>query len=738
MSSDERRQRAEQADRLCASALAAALGDRPETGVALVAVGGYGREDLAPYSDLDVVLVHDEQVSEADVAQVAGQVWYPLWDSGRPLDHSVRALADVTAAARADVRVALGLLDARHVAGDTATTLRLRADVLSGWRRDARRNLPLLREAVRERVARNGELAHVSVPDLKESAGGLRDATILKALVATWLVDVPHVDLERCRTRLLDLRDLLHDAAGRGTDRLTPELWGQLAPGLGVDDALQAQQVVRRLGRRMTHLSRISWRRVDRVLDPPPGARQGRAPRLERVAPGVAVSAGEVVLDRGAAPGHDPHLLLRCAVVAAEGNLPLAPASIARLVREATPAPQPWSEEGRELLTRLLASGPGLVAVWETLDEVGALPLLLPEWDRIRLLPHASVVHRFTVDRHVVETCVEASALIRRVSRPDLLLVAALLHDIGKGGAGDHSEAGEPIARAVARRWGFSEPDVEVVATLVRHHLLLAHLATTRDLNDPATPAEVAAALGSRQLVDLLEALTEADARATSAQAWTSWRAGLVRELARGVRRAFAGEVPERRDAPPRGQGARVEVTSTPAGVVVQVREPDRVGQLADIAAAMSALRLPVHSARAGVDDGVTESSWLLDRDEVEPTGLQRAVAAALDGDLPRRTTDPRTPGGLPPEVTVADASSDATVIEVRAQDRPGTLHTVLRTLSDQGVSVRSAHVGTVGPQVVDVFYVQDGEGAPLSAAATEAAVTAVRRALAPAATLDA
>ena len=432
------------------------------------------------------------------------------------------------------------------------------------------------------------------------------------------------------------------------------------------------------------------------------------------------------------------YLLLRCAVVAAEDNLPLAPASVARLVRESTATPQPWADEGRELLTRLLASGRGLIAVWETLDEVGALPLLLPEWDRIRLLPHASVVHRFTVDRHVVETCVEAAALIRRVSRPDLLVVAALLHDIGKGGAGDHSEAGEPIARDVARRWGFSEPDVETIATLVRHHLLLSQVATTRDLSDPATPAEVALAVGSRQALDLLEVLTEADARATSTQAWTTWRAGLVRELARGVRRALVGQDPEQPGPAGRDSGERVEVAASAAGVVVTVREPDRVGQLADIAAAMAALRLPVHSARASVQDGVTDSTWLLDRDEVEPTGLKRAVAAALDGDLPRRIPDPRTTEGLPPEVTVADASSDATVIEVHAQDRPGTLHTVLRALSDQGVSVRSAHVGTVGPQVVDVFYVQDREGAPLSPAATEAAVTAVRRALAPAATLGA
>ena len=131
--------------------------------------------------------------------------------------------------------------------------------------------------------------------------------------------------------------------------------------------------------------------------------------------------------------------------------------------------------------------GPGLLGVWETLDETGALELVLPEWERVRLLPHASVVHRFTVDRHLVETCIEASTLIRRVARPDVLMVAALLHDIGKGQLTEHCVAGEPIAREIAERIGFDSREVELVGDLVRWHLLLPETATTRDPEDPAT-----------------------------------------------------------------------------------------------------------------------------------------------------------------------------------------------------------------------------------------------------------
>ena len=209
MTATERAERAGAADALCAAAYEQCQG--PDTGVALVAVGGYGRAELAPYSDLDVVLVSDEGVDPGDLA---GQVWYPLWDSGSKIDHSVRTFPEMAAAAGGDLRVALGLLDMRHVAGDPNLTLRLRTQVLTHWRRTAKARLPELRQMVEARHQLMGELAHVSVPDIKEAEGGLRDAGVLKALVATWLVDVPHVDLERSRLSLLDARDVLHEVSG--------------------------------------------------------------------------------------------------------------------------------------------------------------------------------------------------------------------------------------------------------------------------------------------------------------------------------------------------------------------------------------------------------------------------------------------------------------------------------------------------------------------------------------------
>ncbi|HET9858780.1 MAG TPA: [protein-PII] uridylyltransferase [Nocardioidaceae bacterium] len=751
MTAAERKQRTDAADALCAAAFAAAVTDPDPPGLALVAVGGYGRGELAPFSDLDVVLVHDEDV---EVGEVATCLWYPLWDSGTTVDHAVRSMSQVTTAAEDDLRVALGLLDARHLAGDPSLTLRLRTTLLAGWRRDARRRLPELRETVARRGRRTGELAQVSVPDLKESAGGLRDATVLNALVATWSVDVPHTDLERCRSRLLDVRDVLHDVAGRGTDRVSPELWEDLAIGLTLPDAGAAQRHVRGLGRRMTHLSRLTWRRADAVLATPVRAGSRRGPALQPLAPGLALASGEVVLDRRAEPRRDPLLLLRASAEAAGRDLVLAPATAARLVRE-SPAPQePWTPETRNLVVRLLAAGPGLLGVWETLDETAALDRLLPEWDRVRLLPHASPVHRFTVDRHLVETCIEASALIRRVSRPDVLMVAALLHDIGKGGPGDHSIAGEPVAAAVARRMGFSATEVGLVRRLVRHHLLLAEVATTRDIEDPATVGFVADRVRDVETLDLLAALTEADARATAAAAWTSWRAGLVGHLVRRVRAVLtdlSGATSPTAVPPPdksveveervRLDPTRVDVTVQPStgGSRVTVVSGDRVGLLAAAAGTFAVHRISIRAARAWTQGEYAVSVWEVDDPGPDPALLRQHLEAILEGRLDPVGRIPAERRRLEPSVAVRhDASWQATVLEVRVEDRPGGVHLVCRALAALDITVRSAHLTTFGPQAVDVFYVQEPAAGALSEERAAAAAHGVRRALRSTVTLDA
>jgi [protein-PII] uridylyltransferase len=739
MTAGERADRTDAADRLCIGAYDAAGG--PDSGVSLVAVGGYGRGELAPYSDLDVVLVADDGV---EVGELGAQVWYPIWDSGAKLDHSVRSLPEMLEAAASDVRVASGLLDVRHVAGDPSLTIRLRTEALAAWRRDARQRVPELHAMVRSRHQLIGELAHLSVPDLKEAEGGLRDATVLKSLTATWLVDIPAADLERSRLQLLDVRDLLHAAAGRATDRIAPEHWSALAEAMELPDDRAAQRQVRELGRRLTHLSRLVWRRADDAVRRAPAGKP-RRPELERLAPGVALSKGEVVLDRGAKPADDPVLLLRAAAEAARRNVVLAPPTAARLVRDCPPLPDPWPLEARRELVRLLAAGPGLLPVWETLEETGALAGILPEWERIRLLPHASVIHRFTVDRHVVETCIEAAALIREVSRPDVLVVAALLHDIGKGGVVEHSAAGEPIARAIATRLGFEPDAVDLIAQLVRWHLLLATTATTRDPEDPATIELITEHVRTPEALALLSALTEADAKATSGKAWSSWRAGLIRDLSRRARVALEqGSTPaslavDEIDIPRAARKGSIAITveTVEDGSRVTTVSADRVGLLADCAATFALQRLQVRAARIWSQGDYGVSVWDVADDHLDAGRLRNmfdsVAARRVD---PAARLAPRGNGAgsdlAPTVVVLPEASDQATVLEVRAADRLGVVYLVSAVLAELGMSVRSAHISTLGPQAVDVFYGQEPDGAALDGPRAAAAATAIREKLSP------
>ena len=740
MTAAERAERTLAADALCQEAWASCAG--PDVGAALVAVGGYGRSELAPHSDLDVVLVHADDV---EVGSLAGELWYPLWDSGGKIDHAVRSVSGTAEAAAADLKVAMGLLDVRHLAGDPGLTLTLRAGLLAQWRRDARERLPELHALVRRRHDLVGELAHASVPDVKEAGGGLRDATVLKALVATWLVDVPHADLERSRRALLDVRDLVQGQAGRAVDRITPEAWPPLAEALGLDDAVVAQGRVREHGRRITHLSRLTWRRAEAVIERRETHRGSRRPELRPLARGVALSRGEVVLDGRVRPADDPLLLLRAAAEAAERDAVLSPTTAARLVREGAPLPDPWPAEARRLLVRLLAAGRPLLAVWETLEETGAIERFLPEWERIRTLPHASVVHRFTVDRHVVETCIEAASLIRSVARADVLVVAALLHDIGKGQLVDHSVAGEPVARRVATRMGFDADAVELVATLVRQHLLLSETATTRDPDDPATVEHVADRIGGTEALSLLVALTEADARAASAKAWSSWRAGLVRQLASrvlaalvaraaGARapRAAESEVPVPAEVRRDPRQVSVQVEALDDGARITVVSGDRIGMLADAAAVLALRRLPVRAARAWNQDQYAVSVWEVDDVAVDAAVLrERFVAVAERRIDPVERLRPPRGAALAPSVAVrAEASRQSTVLEVRAADQPGVLFLVCHALAELGITVRSAHVDTLGPQAVDVFYLQEVGAGSLADDRAAAAAHAVRAVL--------
>jgi [protein-PII] uridylyltransferase len=701
-----RTQRAAALDAWLATLLPAQL-----PGVSLVAVGGLGRRDCAPYSDLDLVLLHNGMPG---IDRIAAAIWYPIWDARHGLDHSVRTLPEALSVALDDVKVSLGLLDARHIAGDETLSGELITASADQWRRTAVRLMPQLREITKARWAANGELAFLLEGDLKEAAGGLRDLTILRGIGRAGVADTMRPAVRAAALRLLDTRDALHLAVGRHVDRLVAQERDTVAELLDLEDGDSLLRRIAGDARTVAHALDDAWRAAERLRN---GRRRGMpagAPTRRPVARDVVEQDGELVLARTAiGPVPDPSLSLRLAAAAATVQLPIARATTEWLAAFCPPLPTPWPAEARTALVTLLGSGAGLLPTWETCDRYGLIDAWLPEWARMRSLPQHHPAHRFTLDRHLVQAAYEATAYTREVDRPDLLLICAFLHDVGKGLPGDHSIVGAPIAGRIAARIGLPPAEVALVEKVVLLHLLLPDVATRRDLSDPVTISGVADAVGDTATLHLLHALARADSHATGPAAWSDWKGRLIAELVRRVDTLLdTGALP----APPEPDPLLLE-GDLPAvhldGDRVAVAAADRRGLLGAVAACLAMHRLDVVAA-----DASTVDRRALVEFRVQPRYGSPADPVALAADLRRvaagdvsvtqrlRARAMAARGGAAPRVIwLREAATDAVVLELRAADSAGLLYRVATALDEAGAEVRAARISTLGGDVVDAFY---------------------------------
>jgi len=722
---------ATRADEWLAGVFAGAVGGKAE-GFSLVAVGGYGRRELCPGSDLDVTLLHQRR---RNVKEVADQLWYSIWDGGIRLDHSVRTPKEAISVAREDQRALLGLLDGRVVAGDEELAGGLLNELAEWWRTHARELLPKLAAAGRARHEQFGEVAFLLEPDLKESAGGLRDIEALhlaaRGLPALAPVLLPE-SLAAHHRLLLGARVALHARTASHADRMLLQEQDEIAPLLGYADADSLMAGIAAAGREVMWVAADGWRRVESYLAGPLGRAGGRD---VAVGTGVVLRDGEVAIGADAGDLDDGQLLVSVAAAAAEYRSPITAATLDRLASAGIRPPEPWPAELRQAFVSLLEYGAAATPVLEVLDQWHLLERLLPEWLEVRHRPQRNAYHRYTVDRHLLEAVAQAALLIRSVRRPDLLLISALLHDIGKGQGGDHSEVGRAIAAQVTTRMGYAETDVEIVARVVERHLLLADVATRRDLDDPATVETVARAVDDRDSLEILAALTEADSIATGPSAWSPWKAALVTELAGrtdahlagvGATRAASSNLPTDTQlalAAPGNLAVAID------GDTVTVVAPDRPGLLSLVTGTLGLHRLDIRSA-AALSDGVRMAIEVFEvasrrGDPLDGGRLRADLERALDGSLllearladldATYTRGRRATAARPSEVRVVvdhTASSTATVIEVRAPDSRGLLHRLTRALAESGLDVISAKVATMGHEVVDAFYVRSsGDG---------------------------
>ncbi|MGK2948677.1 MAG: [protein-PII] uridylyltransferase [Acidimicrobiales bacterium] len=700
-------------------------------GVALVAVGGYGRAELSFQSDIDVVLLH---AGRADIGTLADRVWYPIWDEGLKLGHAVRTTREALTLAGDDLDTATSLLQVRHLAGDQDLTDTLAAKALDQWRKRSKRWLQELSVRVRRRHDTAGEVAFLLEPDLKEGRGGLRDVHALRWAEAArsllWEGDDPALDA--AYATLLSARVELHRRTGRPGDRLLLEDQDAVAEALAEASADALMHSVATAARTIAWRSDDAWQRIDASLTGPLG---WRARRDKPLGPGLVLRDGEVHLTADAAPAADPALPLRAAVAAAAGDTRIHRGSLDRLAAEAGPLPTPWPPEVRSALVDLLLAGHKAIPVVEALDQMGLWVHVLPEWETVRSKPQRNAYHRFTVDRHLMEAAANAAELVARTDRPDLLVVGTLLHDIGKGYPGDHTTVGIELLEEIGPRMGFPADDVAVLQAMVRHHLLLPDVATRRDLDDPATVEAVAEAVGDARTLGLLAALTEADSLATGPAAWGRWKAELVRELtSRTAHVLGGGALAEVSDDFP----AEEHLALLQAGTQVlrgdddrlTVVTADRPGLFSRVTGVLALHGLGVLDAAVTSLDGMAlevlrvESSfgptiaWDKVLSDLEKVLDGRLALQARLAERARVYGSRPTKGPLaePPRVVIDnEASRDATVVEVHAPDSVGVLYRITRALAEIDCDITSAKVQTLGDRVVDAFYVRRATGGKLT-----------------------
>jgi [protein-PII] uridylyltransferase len=387
-----------------------------------------------------------------------------------------------------------------------------------------------------------------------------------------------------------------------------------------------------------------------------------------------------------------------------------------------------------------------MVEIFEALDQEEILFHWIPEWRGVRSLPQRNVLHRHTVDRHMVETAVSAAALTREVHRPDLLLFTSLFHDIGKGTEEDHSLRGEVLIKPLAERIGFNASDVAVIQTLIKHHLILSATATRRDLDDPATISGVAELITDVGTLELLHALSIADGEATGRAAWSDWKASLVSELVRKTKLALTDntvvpqpELTETQIARAATQQLDVMIEDRGSVYAVEIISPDRTGLLSIVSGVLNILRLDVRSARTKTVEGVAVMEWIVVPDPNAPDltreELHRELVRGLEaeGKLAERiqaridaySQMPTIPVPAPVVETFLSAATDATVIEVRSHDRPALLFSIGDTVRKCNIDIKSAIVTTLGAEAIDTLYVTEIGGGALS---TERAVEVTSR----------
>ncbi len=538
-------------------ASAAAIGRH----VVLVAHGGYGRREMAPYSDVDLMILHDG-VATADVTGLARRLMQDLFDAGMIVGQSVRTVTEACRLAAGDATIYSTLTECRPIAGNADLLRRLTGRLRTMARRSPRRFAERLIAARREEAGKFGQTVSLLEPNVKRSSGGLRDIQLIRWLGFTvWggssLDELVMLDamsrrdadsLKEAAEFLMRLRNDLHMAAGRCADELTRDEQVRVAAARGImpqDGELGVERFMREYFRHTRQVADVLDNTVLRGRRHHPVSRWVAGLMGHRVDGTFRVGPLEVaaVPARMAAVAASPALVVRLVELAMIYEMPIDHETW-EAVRGATADRAPAAGIDAETTARFLGlfSRPGRLArPLRMLHEVGLLERIIPQFAHARNLLQFNSFHKYTVDEHcivAVERAVELAddegwlgAVWRQINRKRTVLLALLIHDLGKGFIEDHSELGARIARDVSGRLGLPADEAEMVEFLVLKHLAMAHIAFRRDVGDGSIVVRFACEVGSPEMLRMLAVLTAADVAAVGPGTWTRWKADLLGDL---------------------------------------------------------------------------------------------------------------------------------------------------------------------------------------------------------------
>ena len=731
--------------------------------LALVAVGGYGRRELFPFSDVDLLILTPDEKTQLAIREPLSLCLRDLWDKGLRISQSVHVPLDCNQIDAGNAELAVSLLDRRLLAGDEQLFRQVREP-----RTELGRNIAQL---TRERHSRFQNTLYHLEPNVKDAPGGLRDLQVLRWLAKLGAADSetpPGVDA------LFRIRCFLHYLAERDDNKFTFERQDEIAELSG---AVSAEELMRSYYRAVRGIARLAKRRLERFEAKRSSLFSQFRDRTSRLSNSdFSIVHGEVYFRSSGAAAADPPVVLRLFDFMARHGLPLASDTEERVER-AAPGFQAWVESHQPIwpafreIPKLPQGGKALRAM----HGCGILEAIFPELREMESLVIRDFNHRYTVDEHTLVAIQNAldlrgrkddlfADLASETDDIDLLVTALLFHDVGKSDPEHgHVESSRVIAEGALQRSGASDRATGIVAFLIGAHLELSSAMHGRDLSDPTTIRDVAARTGTVERLKLLTLLTYGDISAVHPTAMTPWRrqllwnlyakvyAELTRELGTKVAAAEVSANPELREflagLPPRylrihseaemlehlqleregrAKGVAVSLTKSAAWLLTVVAS-DRPFLFASVAAALSGFGFNILKAdafsngRGTVIDTFTFADPLrsLELNPSETQEVIRTVIRVLRGEVtveqllqrrPKVKPDPHVLSGL--RVTYDnEASPAATLIELVTQDRPGLLYDIASLISKHGGNIEVVLVDTEAKKAIDVFYVTKAGG---------------------------